>query len=179
MIVLLAGWRLLLVIPLTALLRVLSDATFPFVPFISPPTYSVNAAGDWLFRIPAGGSAVEFTAPLDTIQNFTFALPIYWAVALALPPAKRDAGAILRPLLIGTAIVLLGQQMSLLTFVETSAGTAVAQLHPGADPVAQWLRQLSTYLAVFVAPFLIPFVAVGIAPGYPLLRSCYDPRPRF
>jgi hypothetical protein len=124
--------------------------------------------GDWTFRVPlemtipaAPGQpaqqvhSIDFDMPRTDIIAFTFSLPVFWAVALAIPGFRRN----LRPLAIGTAIMAGVELVFLLIFAEISAHKAAAQLVAGSQGAGEeWLLHFGEYLTVSVLPYAVPFI---------------------
>ena len=169
LVVFLGLWWLALLAPLTALLRGSAGIVLHFIPSESASTFSVTPSGDCDFRIPVQASdaktqayAVEFTVPRGTIIQFTFSLPIYWALAIALPVPKRKVRRLILALILGSVLVVLAELLSFVGFIEISTWNAIAQLHPANSDIGTWLRDMSGYLIKFVGPFLTPFVVVFI-----------------
>ena len=136
----------------------------------------LDPSGDWNFRVPVedtqretnpasgkGGAptkfrAIEFTIPRSDVVLFTFSVPVFWAIVLGAPLGKSSA----RALLWGTAVVAVVEVFSLLTLVEITAYAVVAQLHPSADGLAAWARDVGDKIVVGVIPFAAP-VLVAVA----------------
>jgi hypothetical protein len=126
-------------------------------------------SGDWTFRVPLEMTlpaspgqpaqqvhSIDFDMPRTDVIAFTFSLPVFWAVVLAAPGMRRN----LRPLALGTAVMIVVELILLLVFAQISARKAAAQLVPGAQSAgAAWLLHFAEYLTVSVLPYAVPFVA--------------------
>ncbi len=124
-----------------------------------------NSAGDWAVRVPFDKllppSAqrpiarqvhfVNFEMPRSDATRFIFSLPVYWAIILASPGAKRK----LRSLLIGTAVMAALEVARLLAFLDLTAYDVISQIQ--GDPGFQWGRRLGLYLVPNVLPYMLPF----------------------
>jgi hypothetical protein len=127
-----------------------------------------NPSGDWTLRVPLEKTvpatpqqpvaqqvhSIEFDVPRSDVIAFTFSLPVFWAIILAAPGVRQ----ILRPLLVGTAVMAAVELAMLLVFAEISARNTAAQLAGGEDAVGKWARQFGEYLLASVLPYATPFV---------------------
>ena len=134
-----------------------------------------NATGDWTFHVPlemtltspAGQPAqqvhsIDFDMPRSDVIAFTFSLPVFWAIALALPGWRRNW----RPLVIGTVLTAALELMLLLAFAEISAHKAAAQLSGIEGAADTWILRFGEYLAVSVLPYAAPMIiALVVNPG--------------
>lgn len=141
----------------------------------SPRLVTPNPAGDWAIEIP-----LEVTVPASPQQPnpvhlrtiafdlarsdagaFTFGLPVYWAVILAVPRIRRSV----RPLVLGTLVMALVEVVLLLIFAEILGHRTAARWSHSEDAVAKWFLRFGEYLVVGVIPYVIPFVvAIGMHP---------------
>jgi len=133
-----------------------------------------NPAGDWSFHVPlemtlapaAGQPAqqvhsIDFDMPRSDVIAFTFSLPVFWAIALALPGWRQN----LRPLVIGTALTAGLELVLLVAFAEVSAHKAAAQLSGVEGAADAWILRFGEYLAVSVLPYAAPFfIALAVNP---------------
>jgi len=125
-------------------------------------------SGDWTFRVPlemiipaSPGQAaqqvhsIDFDMPRTDIIAFTFSLPVFWAVVLAIGNIRRS----LRPLALGTVLMAGVELVFLLVFAEISARKTAAQLVAGSQGAGEaWLLHFGEYLTVSVLPYAVPFV---------------------
>jgi hypothetical protein len=167
-VVALSLWWFVLLPSLLGLLRLSADVAFNILPVSYAPSYSVNSSGDWDFQIPLDGEigiqsrTLRFTVPKDTLINFTFSLPIYWALLLAIPAGKREMAARIRALLFGSAVMVCVEIASFVAAIEIAASDVMAQVKPGTNGFFVWAKSLVDYLALHVIPFLTPFVIAGV-----------------
>ena len=143
-------------------LRLLSDAD-------STEPIMVDASGDWNFHIPIEDTLrqtvqndgpvqfrnIEFTIPRQDVVIFTFSVPVYWALALAMSVGRSR----IRGLIWGTALVFMVEVLCLLVHVEIVAYASAAQMHLATDGLGAWSREFGSRLVVSVIPFAIPVVA--------------------
>lgn len=149
-------WRLVLPVPLLAALRVCEDGTLRLAASASNPI-SVESSGDWTFRIPVAGAkiaAVEFSVSRSDLILFTFSLPLYCALALAVPVGNSGV----RPLVYGAAAVFAIEVFSLLGFTEIMAQSVLSKMEPSAVALGPWPREFGTYLLTQVIPFAAPLL---------------------
>jgi hypothetical protein len=166
-------WWLILLNPLLLFLRIAADIPLGWLPgATSADPIRVEPSGDWTCRIPvqAAGAgmrirSIEFTVPRSDVILFTFSLPVYWAIVLAAPAARKAV----RPLLWGTALVAAVEVLALVLFVVIAAQTVVAGMRPEADALGHWWREFGNYLTVNVVPPVAPFL-IGLS-LLPELRS--------
>jgi hypothetical protein len=153
-------WQVALTGPLLMLLR--ATAEVPLLALGCSAEQEVS--GDWDFRVRADGSgqpglrirAVEFTVPRADMIVFTFSLPLYWALILAVPERR------VRDWIRGTAVVAMVEALSLAVFIEIASSNMQAHMHPGAEGVkglAGWAREWGDYMVVNVVPFAAPVLA--------------------
>jgi hypothetical protein len=179
LIAILALWWLALQPPMLYLLRMSESAALRLLPNAdSEEPIEVNSSGDWDFHVavsdttrqtvrggPIQFRSVDFTIPRADVVLFTFSLPVYWAIVLAVP-IKRSG---IRAFLWGTALVSAIQVVSLLALAEIEAYSVLAQLHPPevglVTVVAGWARQFGNNLLVGVVPFATPVVAAVVLHG--------------
>jgi hypothetical protein len=131
-----------------------------------------TASGDWTMRvslegvIPANGQraaqevhSVEFDIAHADINAFTFSLPVYWAIMLAIPGLRRSV----RPLVIGTAIVAALELALMFAYLNIVAHTTAGQLGVPQGGGVKWLLHFGEYLVVTVIPYAAPFlIALGL-----------------
>jgi len=124
-----------------------------------------NPSGEWTVRAPLEKLLpptaqrpvareihfVNFEMPRSDATRFIFSLPVYWAIILASPGAKRK----LRSLLIGTAVMAALEVALLLAFVDLTAYDAISRIQ--GDPGFQWGRRLGLYMVPNVLPYVLPF----------------------
>lgn len=134
-----------------------------------------NASGDWTFHVPlemtlssqAGQPAqqvhsIDFDMPRSDVIAFTFSLPVFWAIALAMPGWRRNW----RPLVLGTVITATLEVVLLVAFAEISAHKAAAQLSGIEGAADTWILRFGEYLAVSVLPYAAPMIiALAVNPG--------------
>lgn len=156
---LLTLWWLMLLGPMLYLLK---GAAGVFVLIRENPT------GDWTLRVPLERTlpatpqrpvaqrirSIDFDLERKDLVGFTFSLPVYWAVILAVPGVRRS----LRPLLLGTALMSLVELLLLLAFAQIGARNAAAQYSGSEDAVGKWIRRVCEYLVVNALPYAVPFV---------------------
>lgn len=169
LIAVLALWWVLLQNPLLWLLRVSTEFVFSLLPAGNVPALiTVATDSDWEFHVPVddsrtpaqrGGAQpfarMEFSVPREDVLTYTFSLPLYWAVAIAVVMARgvtrenlRGAG---KQLLIGTTVVILAEALCLIAFAKL---TAYGGLNP--DAWSKWWIDLGKYLVTQVLPFVMP-----------------------
>lgn len=172
-------WWLALQTPMLAILRVCEDVTLRLVGSEPGDPISVEPSGDWTFRIPVGHpsptakiASIEFSMSRSDVVLFTFSLPLYCALALAVPVQKSA----LRALLYGAAAVLAIEVFSLLGFVEITAQSLLSQMDPSARGLAPWPRDFSSYLLTQVIPFAAPLV-IAVASSRELRRQIFGALP--
>jgi hypothetical protein len=124
-----------------------------------------NPSGDWIVRVPFETllpptakrpvaqqiHSINFEMPRSDASRFIFSLPVFWAIILAAPCARRN----LWSLLIGTAIMAALEVALLLAFVDLAAYQAIS--HIQGDAGFRWGRQLGLYIVPDVLPYLLPF----------------------
>jgi hypothetical protein len=180
--VLLAGmlvlWWLILIGPLLAGLRVVTDFSLRCLPGASgTPAARALPNGDWVFRVPVRSSwlnspapdsrvpkfrGVQLEIPRSSLILFTLGLPIVWALILSSPISRR----LWRPLVAGTAIASALTIMQVLFFI---LFTISKTLHLVTNGVAAWLLDYAAYVNNNVIPYAAPFaIALCVHPG---LRS--------
>jgi hypothetical protein len=144
------------------MLYLLKSAAGSFVPIEEHPS------GDWALRVPLEKTlpvtpqqpvaqqihSIDFDMPRADTNTFTFSLPVYWAIILALPGVRRS----LRALLLGTVLMSVFELALFLTFAEITAHNAASQLAGTEDSLAKWTRHVGEYLVISVLPYAVPFV---------------------
>lgn len=200
LIVMLALWSLALRPPMLFLLRASeSIALRLLLNADSSDPITVDAAGDWHFRVPIEDNpgavpgqpgrvkfrAMEFTMARPDVALFTFSVPVFWAVVLATPAvslakpqvglAKPKKRSWIRALLWGTALVSLVEVLSLLADTQMIAYETAAQLHRASGGLAGWSREFGTHLVVGVIPFAAPVLA-GVVLNRDLRSQIFSPR---
>jgi hypothetical protein len=124
-----------------------------------------NPSGNWTVRVPLEKllpptaqrpvarqiHSVNFDMPKSDPTRFIFSLPVYWAIILAAPGARRN----LRSLLIGTAVMAALEVTLLLLYVNLTAYDVVSRLE--GDAGIQWGRHLGVYIVADVLPSMMPF----------------------
>ena len=141
-----------------------------------PEVTGETASGDWSLRVPLertvanpaapGGKlqihSIEFELKRSDLFMFTFSLPVFWALLLAVPVERRY----LRAYLAGTALCVAVEVALFFALAETSAQRSAAAVSgpPGAQ--TQWLLAVSDYLISGVVPYAAPFIiALAVHPG--------------
>ena len=174
--VLLMVWWFVLQNPMRALLQASVEICGSLV-FGIPASklLTVTPGGDWTFEIP-----IDFTAPAESsngglvhynsidfdlarsdIGAFTFSLPVYWAIILAVPGAWRSR----RAMIYGTLLMALLEIGLLLIFIEIFAHKTAAKMAQSQDPLTNWLLHFCDYLVVSAIPYAAPFiVAIWLQP---------------
>src|SRR6266705_2740267 len=162
-------WWFFLVNPLLFLLRVAVHASGSvFYGSDARELVSEAPSGDWSFRVPieivvppspqqpngAQVHSIEFDMPRSDAIAFTFSLPVYWAIILAAPGVRRA----MRPLILGTVLMVILEIVLVMWFMEITAHKVAAQLYAGQRQAASWLLRFSEYLAVNVIPYAAPFL---------------------
>jgi hypothetical protein len=143
-------WWFVLADPLLALLRWLVELLGG-----SGKVVSLTASGDWTFHFAAGPRVVYFDIPRDDVLNFTYSLPVFWAIFLAAGDFRRS----LRQFAIGTAIVVAAEALMLLALVRIVSHEVAAGMLPGTqDAFGAWLLRLGKYVVVNVLPDAGPFL---------------------
>jgi len=141
------------------MLNLLRDAAEAFV------QVNENSSGDWSVRAPISILLpptaqrpmprqihfVNLDLPRSDASRFTFSIPVYWAIILAIPSAQRK----LRSFLVGTAIMAAFELVLLLTFIRMTAYDAISRIQ--GDPGFLGARRLVLYLVPNVLPYMIPF----------------------
>jgi len=126
-----------------------------------------TAAGDWTMRVPLEGvipatqgraaqqvRSVEFDIARADVNAFTFSLPVFWAIMLAIPGLRRSV----RPLAIGTALVAALELAMMFLYLQIVAHNNAAQLGVPQGAGAKWLLHFGEYLVVTVIPYAAPFL---------------------
>jgi hypothetical protein len=167
LILLLVFWWFLLLNPLLFLLR---DSAELFGSLIlggeSGQFVTETPSGDWSFRVPLEAVAprlpqqsgplqihsIDFDIARSDVNAFTFSLPVFWAIVLAVPGIRRS----LRPLIFGTILVAILEIVLLLIYVEICARNAASQLAPQSG-LTKWFLHFGEYLVVSVIPYTAPF----------------------
>lgn len=158
-------WWFLLQGPM--LLMLYAGARIPFG-LMQNAAVTIGPSGDWSFRIPVQDSpdevlrrfgsaridSMEFTAPGADILPFTLGLPVYWAVALAVPGRRR-----IRLMIWGSLLQLAIGVVSLVLFAEAMAYNSLGQMRPDTGALARWVRDLGYYLVTAVVPYAAPVIA--------------------
>ena len=139
-----------------------------------------DSSRNWTFRVPTKIivpasrvmpmaqqiNSIDFDVARTDVISFTFSLPVFWAVVLAVPGWRRN----LRPFLAGTGLIALVELLLLLTFAATSAHrAAAAMLSTRMGAFESWLLRFSDYVTVLVVPYLAPIVVAFAV--HPELRS--------
>lgn len=159
LIVLLSLWWFFLLPPMLAVLRGAAGAFVQITPV---------KTGHWTIRVPVNVTlpagperpraqtinSIDFDIERTDPVAFTFSLPVYWAIVLALPWDRRN----LRPALWGSLAIATIELVLFLLFIQISAGNATAQLTGITDAFDKWIRHLGEYLIVSVIPFILPFI---------------------
>jgi len=152
-------WWFVLLNPLLYLLRSGAGTIVPI---------SETATGDWTIEVrveavvPASPEhpkqvpvhSIDFDLARADAGAFTFGLPVFWAVILAVPGIRRWW----RPLILGTLSMALVELVLFLIYVELFAHNTAAQWRPAPDPVAAWFYHFGDYLLVSVVPYVAPFL---------------------
>lgn len=150
------------------LLALYAGAQIPFG-LMRDASVAIEPSGDWSFRIPVEDSpsevlrrigsaridSIDFMVPGADVVTFTLGLPVYLAVALAIPSRGR-----LRPLMWGSVLQLAIGIISVLLCAEVMAYVSLAQMRPDASALASWARTLLYHLLTAVVPYVAPLVAV-------------------
>jgi len=176
--ILLAGmlvlWWLLLIGPLLAGLRVVTDLSLRCLPGANgDPAARALPNGDWVFRVPVRSSwlaspapdrrvptfrGVQLEIPRSSLILFTLGLPIVWALILSAPTGPR----IWRPLVTGTGAVAVLAIVEVLFFILFTVGKT---LHLVTNGVAAWLLDYAAYVNINVIPYAAPFaIALWVHP---------------
>jgi hypothetical protein len=176
-------WWLALQLPLLTLLRLSEEVTLRLLGSDSGDPIAVEPSGDWTFRVPVEDSAknttpaypskihsITFSMPRSDVVLFTFSLPVYWAIVLAALVRRSD----LQALVWGTVLVAVVEVLSLLGFLEITAHSVLAQMHPAANWLGSWPRELGNYLLMQVIPFVAP-ILIAVA-SHRELRSHVFPQ---
>jgi hypothetical protein len=171
----LAVWWWLLLGPMLAGLRFTTAVALWLLPGGGTASAAaIEPSGDWLLRVPLPG----FLAKQDKVQRaygrkpggppvtvrafrldvgervpkfFTLGFPLFWALVLAAPRSRR----FWRVLAIGTALLALLTQLSLLLYVAYAIETTLRLAPPG---LTAGLWRAAEYLNVNVAPYLAPLL---------------------
>jgi hypothetical protein len=167
---LLSVWWLALQEPMLFLLRNSVREIGGLVFGISSAKFVAEAPnGDWTFEVPieftaaaASGSrgalhchSINFDFARSDVSAFTFGLPAYWAIILAVPGIRRS----MRALAQGTLLMALAEIVLLLMFVEVFAHKTAASMSLSQSAVRNWFWHLGEYLMMGVIPYLVPFAA--------------------
>lgn len=159
-------WWLALQTPMLAMLRLSEDVSLRLLGSDSEDPISVEPSGDWTFRVPVDApqeakpgpdrttriASIEFSMSRSDLVLFTFSLPVYCAIVLAVPISRSS----LRALICGAGIVGLVEVLSMLGFIEISAHSVVAQMQTASASVGHWPREFGNYLLTQVVPFAAP-----------------------
>lgn len=141
-----------------------------------PEVTGETTSGDWSLRVPLERAVPNPAAPSGLLQlhsiefeikrsdlfMFTFSLPVFWALMLAVPGARRH----IRSFLAGTVLNVAVEVALFFALAETTAYRSAAGLsgQPGAQ--TKWLLDVSDYLISGVIPYSAPFViAICLHPG--------------
>jgi hypothetical protein len=114
----------------------------------------VTIPGSFEHPAPAHIHSIDFDLARSDAGAFTFGLPVYWAIILAVPGIRRG----MRPLILGSLIMALVEIMLLLIFVEIFAHKMALQLSESQAAMSNWLLHFAEYLVVGVIPYAIPFL---------------------
>ena len=159
-------WWFVLLNPLLYLLKESVGFCGGFL-FGSSRLITETPSGDWTVEIPMDltfpgsngrpmhGHAIDFDVARADAAIFTFGLPLYWAVILAVPGIRRSV----QPMVRGTVLVGSVEIALFLAFLQITAHKTATQLtHPG-DPAPGWFLRFSEYLVVNTIPYLAPFLS--------------------
>ena len=164
LVLMLALWWLLLLNPLLFLLRAGVAACGPLILGAASREFvRETPQGDWTVSVPLKAMApgqsgmvaihsIDFDIARSDVAAFTFSLPVYWAIMLALPGIRRS----LRPLIYGTLLTAILEIALFLAFAEIFAHKIAGGL--SAPGEANWGLRLGEYLVVNVIPYLAPFL---------------------
>ena len=160
---LLIVWWFVLQSPMRALLKASAQACGGLAFGIPASKLLTEAAnGDWTFEIPLDFSSgpvqyhsINFDLARSDVSAFTFSLPVYWAIMMALPWAWRSRRALIQgTLLMGALEIIL-----LLVFAQILAHKLAAQMAHSQDATTSWLLHFGNSLVLIAIPYVAPFVA--------------------
>ncbi len=172
-------WWLALQTPMLAILGACEDVTLRLSASAPGDPISVESSGDWTFRIPVSHpsptakiASIEFSMSRSDLVLFTFSLPLYCALTLAVPVHKSA----LRSLLSGAVAVMAIEVFSLFGFIQITAQVVLAQMDPSASGLPPWPRDFCSYLLTQVIPFAAPFLT-AVASSSELRRQVFEAHP--
>lgn len=168
LIALLVLWWFVLMTPLLYVIKSGAEVCGSLV-FGGPSQWITEKAdGDWTVEVPIEATippppgeagppthvqSIDFDLARTDAATFTFGLPTYWALVLAVPGIRRR----LRPLVLGTLVVAFLEIVMLLIFVEIFAHRTAAQWAPP-DALTAWGLHFGDYMVVNVVPYILPFL---------------------
>jgi len=168
LIVLLVLWWFVLLNPLLLVLQNAAQFCWALAVGVDTGKLITEAAPEsWSLRVPleftvpasAGRPvperihSVDFDVARQDLIAFTFSLPVYWAIILAAPRARRQ----LRQLLLGSIFVVTIEVALFLAFAEISAHHIAGRWSGQQGDVSRWFLSFSNYLVVNVIPYIAPF----------------------
>jgi hypothetical protein len=161
-------WKIVLLKPLNAMLRGVSELSFSLLPGGgSTEIITVDANGDWLIHAsvlfrprPVAQHNLQPNAdpqivrtPYQWFPALTLALPIFWAIALAVRPGK----GVWRILGIGTLSLTLLSLFSAVLYLANWTNQFYEVL---SWPPASFLLETTGYTLMSVAPYAAPLVVI-------------------
>lgn len=156
-------WWFLLQSPMRSMLKTSAQACGGLA-FGLPASKLLTEApnGDWTFEIPLDFNSgrvqyhsINFDLARSDVSAFTFSLPVYWAIMLALPGAWRSRRALIQ----GTLLMAVLEIVLLLGFAEILAHKLAAQMAESHDAMTTWLLSFGNNLVLIAIPYVAPFVA--------------------
>ena len=166
LIVLLSTWWFLLRRPTLIALYTGVGVVFSLIPNAA---ITLEPSGDWTFRAPVFDysddvlrrlnatrlQSLDFTVPADDVATFMLGLPIYLALALAIPGPRRPSRFAW-----GLALQWAVGVLSVTLFAEVTAHHSLAQARGDTNPFTMWLREVVHYLLTAAVPFAAPVISV-------------------
>lgn len=167
---LLALWWFVLLDPMLGLLRISAGLAIRALPGADATnTITVDAAREWELRLPMPSAnpekigatplppaaapmkfrSIRLTLPPNIPNLLTLSLPLFWAVILAAPRARR----LWRILVTGTAALVLIAPLSLLA---CAAHRIRVNLYPSSSHLLGSLLAFASYLSIEVIPYMAP-----------------------
>jgi hypothetical protein len=150
---LLAIWWFALLPPLLGWVRISTDVLISTLPGAGLQSGVETHGGIWVIQAPVrtGGRPrnVRLEAPGRLPTQLTIALPLFWAVILAAPRARK----LWRILAAGTAILLMLPPIALIIY---AAHVVRIYVFPGAPAPVEYGLAAADYVASTVAPYAGP-----------------------
>jgi hypothetical protein len=170
-------WWLVLEDPLLFLLRISTRVLVSLSGIRC--TIADGLAGGWEFHFsfndpaPEVINAITFTVPRSALLMFTFDMPAYWAIVLAMRVRGQKTARLPRSLVAGSAVVAIVEGLLFATFLGTQVWRLQEHWHPAAGAVSLWAHSLIEYLALYVLPYTAPIV-IAVSTHPPLRARIFS-----